>query len=156
MGASSSSEAAPDELNAQFDATELQLLRKAYARLANQTTGALDAEAFSHLAPGVPWVALHAAMRAENPEAPVRWRNFLGVVAAVCKGRPSERREFVAGTLYADPPYTHPVVSKASLERLVADAAIAARGGDDAEPPAGTAIDSDAEGVTSGVTAMRR
>ena len=133
MGASSSAESAPDELTSQFDPQELQALRRAYGRLANPSTGTLDASAFSNLAPGVPWTALHAAMRADAPDGLVRWRNFLSVVASVCKGRPSERRAFVAQQLYA----ASNLMTRASLVQLLGDAAIAARGGDAGELSAG-------------------
>lgn len=138
MGAmGSSSEVAPDELTAQFDAQELRELRGAFDRLARPSGGALEPAALDALAPGVPWAALHAAMLTQAAGGTaVRWQHFLAVIASACKGRPSERREFVAGSLYADPPSSG-AVTRASLTRLLADAAIAARGGDAGEPPAG-------------------
>ena len=148
MGASSSSSAAaPDELTGQFDANELKVLQKAYTRLANPSTGVLEPKALEQLAPGVPWAALYAAMGFQKPDdmakvlsgppsTGIRFRNFLQVVASVCKGRPSERRLFVAGAIYTDPPGSS-LVSQASLVRLLSDAAIAARGGNAGEPPAG-------------------
>ena len=138
MGSSQSSDA-PDEVTALFDQSELKVLRKAYNHLTEATGGVLEASALMGLAPGVPWQKLHAAMRAEDAHGPVRWRNFLAVVASVCKGRPSERREFVAASLYADPPSPTGLLTKSALMRLLSDASIASRGGDAGEPPSGLA-----------------
>ena len=51
MGQSSTKDAAPDELTAQFDAEELKALRHAYAYLASPTTGKITRWAEPHYTP---------------------------------------------------------------------------------------------------------
>lgn len=136
MGGTQSSEAgggAADELTALFDAKELKELRRVYARLANSSTGTLDAGCMDALAPGFPWPALWRAM-AKLGE-PVRWQDFLSTVAAMCKGRRSDRIAAVAD-LYKQ---GEGLLTSESLLALLRDAEVAARGGD-ASAPSATSI----------------
>jgi hypothetical protein len=135
MGASNSTaEEASDELTGQFDPQEIQALRKAYARLANPSTGTVDS--LANLPVGIPWTELWQAMRASHGE-PVRWRGFLEAIANVCKGRKSERVAAIAA-LYTDSRTN--LLSTASLQRLLRDAAIAARAGDKDAPLSDSAL----------------
>ena len=138
MGSTQSAEKEADnELVALFDPQEINELRRAYSRLANPTTGALDSDSLDALATGIPWSALWRVMaKAAGDGAPVRWAHFLGAIAASCKGRPKERIAAVTA-LYAD---EGGMLTAESLEALVRDSEVAARGGDASAPSAGTLV----------------
>jgi hypothetical protein len=142
MGSSTSSLAteAPDELTMLFDPSELAALRQAYSKLCDQKSQTLlNLDGLAHLTERFPWAALFRDMRerVSPANAPVCFRDFLASVAAICKGRRSERIATVA-SLYAVGPQR--LLSSSSLRNLLADAAVAARGGDASAPPSDDAL----------------
>lgn len=133
MGASQSADTAPDSLTILFDPSELEALTRAFSKLVDPKTRALIGLS-AGLVPTFPWAALYRSMKelVQPPGGPVKFEHFLGAIAAVCKGRRSERIASVAA-LYAVGP-TEKLLSVSSLKNLLGDAAVAARSGDPSAP----------------------